>query len=138
MARIAVSFVAPLAVVFLAWPLLGERITAMRVVAVVMGFAGVLVVIRPGSSVFQWASVLLLGSALWHYQLWTHRQPIRVYASGQPEPRRVQRRARRERGRLHGEPAARCQRAVHDGHGDQDAVRGARLASKSRKQPHAQ
>ena len=61
---IAVSFVAPLAVVLLAWPLLGERITAMRVVAVVLGFAGVLVVIRPGSSVFQWASVLLLGSAL--------------------------------------------------------------------------
>jgi hypothetical protein len=61
---IAVSFVAPLAVVFLAWPLLGERITAMRVVAVVVGFIGVLVVIRPGSAVFQWASVLLLGSAL--------------------------------------------------------------------------
>ena len=61
---IAVSFVAPLAVVLLAWPLLGERITAMRIVAVILGFAGVLVVIRPGSSVFQWASVLLLGSAL--------------------------------------------------------------------------
>jgi drug/metabolite transporter (DMT)-like permease len=61
---ISVSFVAPLAVVFLAWPLLGERITAMRVAAVVVGFAGVLVVIRPGSAVFQWASVLLLGSAI--------------------------------------------------------------------------
>ncbi|CAN5699988.1 DMT family transporter [soil metagenome] len=61
---IAVSFVSPLAVVFLAWPLLGERITALRVAAVVLGFAGVLVVIRPGSSVFQWASVLLVGSAL--------------------------------------------------------------------------
>lgn len=61
---ISVSFVAPLAVVFLAWPLLGERITALKVVAVVVGFAGVLVVIRPGSSVFQWASILLLGSAL--------------------------------------------------------------------------
>ena len=61
---ISVSFVAPLAVVFLAWPLLGERITVLKVVAVVVGFAGVLVVIRPGSSVFQWASILLLGSAL--------------------------------------------------------------------------
>ena len=61
---ISVSFVGPLAVVLLAWPLLGERITTMRIVAVVVGFAGVLVVIRPGSSVFQWASVLLLGSAL--------------------------------------------------------------------------
>ena len=36
----------------------------MRVVAVVVGFVGVLVVIRPGSAVFQWASVLLLGSAI--------------------------------------------------------------------------
>ena len=61
---ISISFVAPLVVVFLAWPLLGERITATRVVAVVVGFVGVLVVIRPGSAVFQWASVLLLGSAV--------------------------------------------------------------------------
>ncbi len=63
---ISVSFVGPLFVVLLAWPLLGERITPMRVIAVVVGFAGVLVVIRPGSSVFQWASVLLVGSAICH------------------------------------------------------------------------
>ena len=61
---ISISFVAPLVVVFLAWPLLGERITATRLAAVVVGFVGVLVVIRPGSAVFQWASVLLLGSAV--------------------------------------------------------------------------
>lgn len=61
---ISISFVAPLLVVFLAWPLLGERITWLRVVAVCVGFAGVLVVIRPGSAVFQWASVLLVGSAI--------------------------------------------------------------------------
>ena len=28
----------------------------------------------------------IVGSFLWNYQLWTHRQPVRVYASGQPEP----------------------------------------------------
>ena len=28
----------------------------------------------------------ILGSFLWNYQLWTHRQPVRVYASNQPEP----------------------------------------------------
>ena len=28
--------------------------------------------------------------------------------------------------RLHGEPAAGCERAVHDGDGDEDAVRGSR------------
>ena len=28
----------------------------------------------------------ILGSYLWNYQLWTHRQPVRVYKSGQREP----------------------------------------------------
>lgn len=28
----------------------------------------------------------LLGSFLWNYQLWTHRQPVRGYANGQREP----------------------------------------------------
>lgn len=28
----------------------------------------------------------LLGSFVWNYQLWTHRQPVRVYANGQREP----------------------------------------------------
>ncbi|MFZ2649314.1 MAG: hypothetical protein WA210_04315 [Burkholderiaceae bacterium] len=28
----------------------------------------------------------LLGSCLWNYQLWTHRQPVRVYLDGKREP----------------------------------------------------
>lgn len=28
----------------------------------------------------------IAGGFLWNYQLWVHRQPVRVYASGQPEP----------------------------------------------------
>ena len=72
---ISVAFVAPLAVVLLAWPLLGERITFFRLAAVVVGFAGVLIVIRPGSAVFQWASLLLLGSAICYavYQILIRR-----------------------------------------------------------------
>lgn len=72
---ISISFVAPLAVVFLAWPLLGERITAARLVSVVVGFAGVMVVIRPGSSVFQWASLMIVGSAIAYaiYQIFIRR-----------------------------------------------------------------
>ncbi len=72
---ISVTFVAPLAVVLLAWPLLGERITFFRLAAVVVGFAGVLIVIRPGSVVFQWASLLLLGSAICYaiYQILIRR-----------------------------------------------------------------
>jgi drug/metabolite transporter (DMT)-like permease len=72
---ISITFVAPLAVVLLAWPLLGERITFFRMAAVVVGFAGVLIVIRPGSAVFQWASLLLLGSAVCYaiYQILIRR-----------------------------------------------------------------
>jgi drug/metabolite transporter (DMT)-like permease len=61
---IAISFVSPLAVTFLAWPLLGERITLVRLASVVIGFVGVLIVIRPGSSVFQWASLMIVASAV--------------------------------------------------------------------------
>lgn len=72
---ISVTFVAPLAVVLLAWPLLGERITWFRMAAVVVGFSGVLIVIRPGSAVFQWASLLLLCSAMCYaiYQILIRR-----------------------------------------------------------------
>lgn len=61
---IAISFISPLVVTFLAWPLLGERITVVRFASVAIGFAGVLIVIRPGSSVFQWASLLIVASAV--------------------------------------------------------------------------
>ena len=61
---IAISFISPLVVTFLAWPILGERITVVRLASVVIGFVGVLIVIRPGSSVFQWASLLIVASAV--------------------------------------------------------------------------
>ena len=72
---ISVTFVAPLAVVLLAWPLLAERITVFRMAAVVVGFIGVLIVIRPGSAVFQWQSLLLLCSAVCYamYQILIRR-----------------------------------------------------------------
>jgi drug/metabolite transporter (DMT)-like permease len=61
---IAISFISPFVVTFLAWPLLGERITPIRLASVVIGFTGVLIVIRPGSSVFQWASLLIVASSI--------------------------------------------------------------------------
>ncbi len=72
---IAISFISPLAVTFLAWPLLGERITVVRLASVVIGFAGVMIVIRPGSSVFQWASLMMLASAIFYavYQIVVRR-----------------------------------------------------------------
>jgi len=72
---IAISFIAPLVVTFLAWPVLGERITFLRLASVVIGFVGVVIVIRPGSSVFQWASLMMLASAIFYaiYQIVVRR-----------------------------------------------------------------
>lgn len=71
----SISFTAPLIVAILAGPMLGEKITLARVMALFVGFAGVLVVIRPGADVFQWASVLIVGSASCYavYQVLTRR-----------------------------------------------------------------
>ena len=71
----SISFTAPFFVALLAWPMLGERITPNRLVAIIVAFLGVLVVIRPGSDVFQWASLYMLGSAVCYalYQILTRR-----------------------------------------------------------------
>ena len=71
----SISFTAPLIVVILAGPMLGEKVTLSRVLAVIVGFIGVLVVIRPGAAVFQWASLLIVGSASCFavYQVLTRR-----------------------------------------------------------------
>jgi len=71
----SVSFTTPLIVVILAGPMLGEKVTLARVMAVILGFIGVLVVIRPGADVFQWASLLIVGSSTCYamYQVLTRR-----------------------------------------------------------------
>jgi drug/metabolite transporter (DMT)-like permease len=79
----SISFTAPLIVAILAGPMLGEKVTLSRVVALLVGFAGVLVVIRPGTDVFQWASLLIVGNACCYalYQVLTRR----VSVSDSPE-----------------------------------------------------
>lgn len=71
----SISFTAPLIVAILAGPMLGEKVTPARIVALIVGFVGVLVVIRPGAAVFQWASLLIVGSASCYavYQILTRR-----------------------------------------------------------------
>lgn len=71
----SISFTAPFIVALLAWPMLGERVSISRLLAVVVAFLGVLVVIQPGGEVFQWASLLILGSAICYalYQIFTRR-----------------------------------------------------------------
>jgi drug/metabolite transporter (DMT)-like permease len=60
----AISFTIPLLVCALSVPLLGEHVGVRRWLAVVVGFCGVLVVMRPGSDSFHWAMLVSLGNAL--------------------------------------------------------------------------
>ncbi|MPZ32933.1 MAG: EamA family transporter [Rhodospirillales bacterium] len=71
----SISLTAPLVVALLAWPMLGERTTVGRLVALGVGFLGVLIVIRPGTEVFQWASLFVVASATCYalYQILTRR-----------------------------------------------------------------
>ena len=55
-----VSFTAPLIIVALSGPILGERVSVKRWVAVLVGMLGTSLVVRPGSDVFHWASLLTL------------------------------------------------------------------------------
>ncbi len=58
-----ISFTAPLFVVALAGPMLGERVHWTRWVAVLTGMAGATLVVRPGTELFQIAALLpLIGS----------------------------------------------------------------------------
>lgn len=58
-----ITFTAPLMVTLLSIPLLGERVGLRRWTAVLVGFAGVLVVIRPGFASVDWALLLPLVTA---------------------------------------------------------------------------
>jgi drug/metabolite transporter (DMT)-like permease len=71
----SISLMAPLLVVPLARLILGERTTAGRLVALAVGFVGVLIVIRPGTELFHWASLFAVASALGYavYQVLTRR-----------------------------------------------------------------
>ena len=57
-------FTMPLWVGLLAGPLLGERVGWLRVAVIALGFAGVVVMARPGSGLFGWAAALGLLAAL--------------------------------------------------------------------------
>ncbi len=69
----SVNFLAPLLVTALSVPLLGERVSRGQWTAVIVGFIGVLIVVRPGGALFTPAILLPLGSALCFgfYQLLT-------------------------------------------------------------------
>lgn len=59
----AIIFTAPLIVTVLSVVLLKETVGGARWLAVMAGFAGMLIVMRPGSDLFHWSSFLVLASA---------------------------------------------------------------------------
>ena len=60
---ITMLFASPIFMVMLSVPMLGEKIRSHRWVAVIGGFAGVLIILRPGGEAFQWALLLPLLAA---------------------------------------------------------------------------
>lgn len=60
---VAMFFVAPLFITLLSALLLGEPVGPRRLVAVLVGFAGVVIVVRPGSGLFGYVALLPVGAA---------------------------------------------------------------------------
>ena len=56
-------FTAPLMVVALSVPMLGERVGPRRWIAVAVGFVGAAVIFRPGGEIIHWSFLLVLGAA---------------------------------------------------------------------------
>lgn len=71
----SIGFVMPLIVSLLAVPMLGERMDMPRLLAVLVGLAGVLLVMRPGSAVFTPYALLPLAMAVVNafYQILTRK-----------------------------------------------------------------
>jgi len=71
----AITFLAPIFIVMLSQPVLGERPTSARVLASIVGFAGILIILRPGSAVFHPAVLLLIATAFTHafYSMYTRK-----------------------------------------------------------------
>lgn len=61
---VALYFTAPLFITMLSVVMLGETVGPRRWAAVAVGFAGVLIMVRPGSQFFEWASLFPLFSGL--------------------------------------------------------------------------
>lgn len=73
---VAIFFVAPLVITLFSVIFLGERVGAWRWAAIAAGFAGVLLIVRPGSSAFQLASLLPLVAAVLYATLHTLTRKI--------------------------------------------------------------
>jgi drug/metabolite transporter (DMT)-like permease len=63
-----IGFTAPLFIVALSGPMLGERVGARRWLAVIAGMAGALLVARPGTGLLHWSAIVALVGAFFFAQ----------------------------------------------------------------------
>ena len=63
---VSLVFAAPIFITALSVPLLGEKVGWRRWLAVLVGFAGVLIIVRPGAAAFQYASLFVVATALFY------------------------------------------------------------------------
>jgi drug/metabolite transporter (DMT)-like permease len=59
----SIIYLTPLIITVLSGPLLGERVGRLQWVAVLIGFVGVLLIVRPGGALFHPVALLALGAA---------------------------------------------------------------------------
>ena len=78
----AINYGTPILVIILAVAFLGERMTRPRIALVLAGIAGMFLIVRPGSVVFQGAALLALGSAVFYGRSRSSRacSPARIRA----------------------------------------------------------
>ena len=71
----AISFFGPLMLTALSVPFLKEKVGPRRWAAVVVGFIGALIVVRPGHAEFDWHALLIVASTVCSsfYQLFSRR-----------------------------------------------------------------
>lgn len=73
---VAISFAAPLFITALAGPLLGEKVGKVRWFAVLLGFLGVIIVMKDGLGMLEWAVLLPVLSALFYALAQLHGRHI--------------------------------------------------------------
>ncbi|MBD3897849.1 DMT family transporter [Halomonas sp. ML-15] len=77
----AIAFAAPLFVTLLSVPLLGEKVARLPLVAAIVGFLGVLVVVRPGGAGFQLGALVVVAAAMFYalVMITARRYGVREY-----------------------------------------------------------
>ena len=73
---VAIFFVSPLVITIFSVVFLGERVGPRRWAAIAVGFAGVLVMMRPGTQAFQYASLFPLAAAFFYAAIHTMTRAI--------------------------------------------------------------